>query len=142
MSAYCHILVGLDLTEESRIVLQKATELGKNFNASITAAHILEPLAFAYGGDMPIDLTEAQAAMEEQATLRLAKLCEEFDIHQDRQIVTLGQPASELHEIAEKHDVDLIVVGSHGKHGLAMLFSSTAKGVVAGAKCDVLAVRV
>ena len=37
---------------------------------------------------------------------------------------------------------DLIVVGSHGRHGLALLLGSTANGVLHGATCDVLAVRV
>ena len=37
---------------------------------------------------------------------------------------------------------DLIVVGSHGRHGLALLLGSTASGVLHGAPCDVLAVRV
>jgi len=34
------------------------------------------------------------------------------------------------------------VVGSHGRHGLALLLGSTANGVLHGASCDVLAVRV
>ena len=36
---------------------------------------------------------------------------------------------------------DLIVVGSHGRHGLALLLGSTANDVLHGAPCDVLAVR-
>ena len=42
------------------------------------------------------------------------------------------------HQIA----ADLIVVGSHGRHGIALLLGSTANGVLHGAPCDVLAVRV
>ena len=38
--------------------------------------------------------------------------------------------------------VDLIVVGSHGRHGFALLLGSTSTGVLRGAQCDVLAVRV
>lgn len=139
---YTHILVGLDLTDESQIVLKKAIELGRTFSAKVSAAHILEPLAFAYGGDMPIDLTEAQASMQEQAAKRLAQLCTEFSIPTEYQSVTLGHPATELHNLAQEKSADLILVGSHGKHGWAMLFGSTTKGVVTGAECDVLAVRV
>ena len=43
---------------------------------------------------------------------------------------------------ATSHDVDLIVVGSHGRHGFALLLGSTSTGVLHGAKCDVLAVRI
>ncbi|MCV6604433.1 MAG: universal stress protein, partial [Porticoccaceae bacterium] len=52
------------------------------------------------------------------------------------------QPAHELHRYAEENQVDLIVVGSHGRHGLALLLGSTANGVIHGAGCDVLAVRI
>jgi universal stress protein A len=38
--------------------------------------------------------------------------------------------------------MDLVVVGSHGRHGLSLLLGSTANGVLHGAGCDVLAVRV
>jgi universal stress protein A len=44
--------------------------------------------------------------------------------------------------IAKERGVDLIVVGSHGRHGLQLLLGSTANGVLHLAECDVLAVRV
>ncbi|BBI62758.1 hypothetical protein HSBAA_40640 [Vreelandella sulfidaeris] len=51
-------------------------------------------------------------------------------------------PDTEIHRFAEEHGVDLIVVGSHGRHGFALLLGSTSTGVLHGAQCDVLAVRV
>ena len=53
-----------------------------------------------------------------------------------------GRPESEIHSLAKELKVDLIVVGSHGKHGLSLLLGSTANGVLQGSPCDVLAVRV
>ena len=53
-----------------------------------------------------------------------------------------GRPESELQRAAEAKGADVIVVGSHGRHGLALLLGSTANGVLHGATCDVLAVRV
>ena len=53
-----------------------------------------------------------------------------------------GRPEREVHRIAEESDVDLIVVGSHGRHGLALILGSTSTSILHGAKCDVLAVRV
>ena len=43
---------------------------------------------------------------------------------------------------ADKIGADLIVVGSHTRSGLALLLGSTARGLVPGAHCDVLAVKV
>lgn len=142
MSSYKHILVGLDLSDESALVLRKAQSIANDCNADVSIAHVVEPLAFAYGGDMPIDLSEAQSAMEEQAKSRLNKLATEFNVKTREQVIAVGSTASELHRLAEDANADLIIVGSHGRHGLALLLGSTANGVLHGAKCDVLAVKV
>ena len=55
--------------------------------------------------------------------------------------MTYGQPRQEIHHLAKEHECDLIVVGSHGRHGLALLLGSTANDVLHGAPCDVLAVH-
>ena len=61
---------------------------------------------------------------------------------------TVGDLSGNMHKIREAHKTareqgaDLIIVGSHGRHGLALLLGSTANGVLHGASCDVLAVRV
>ena len=54
----------------------------------------------------------------------------------------IGRPESQIHQLAEDVAADLIVVGSHGRQGLALILGSTANGVLHGAHCDVLAVRV
>ena len=56
--------------------------------------------------------------------------------------IVLGKPEVEIHASAKELGADLIVVGSHGRYGLALLMGSTANGVLHGASCDVLAVRV
>ncbi len=142
MGTYKHILVGLDLSEDSEEVLAKAQRLASDCGAGVSVAHIIEPLAFAYGGDVPIDLSEAQQVMEDQARKRLTKLAEQHRVATNNIVVALGQTASELHTLAKDREADLIIVGSHGRHGLALLFGSTAKGVIKGAECDVLAIRV
>lgn len=142
MSNYTHLLIGLDLSEDCEKILNKAVTLAKTFDAKISLLHAFEPLAFAYGGDVPIDLSQAQDIMEEQAKKRLEKIAKPFDIPVERQHVRVGQTASELHFVAEENAVDLILVGSHARHGLAALLGNTAGGVIRGAHCDVLAVKV
>ena len=142
MNIYQHVLVGLDLSEDSESVLAKAYALSQGCDARLSVAHIIEPLAFAYGGDVPVDLSEAQSIMEEQARKRLRHISEAHGIPENQQHVCLGQTSTELHVLADEQDADLIVVGSHGRHGLALILGSTAGGVLKGAQCDVLAVRV
>ena len=142
MSTYQNIIIGLDLSQESSKVLEKASAIASAMHANVIVAHVLEPIAFAYGGDVPINLSEAQDAMEQQARRRLSSLVKEHNLKATEEIITIGQAASELHHIAETKQADLIIVGSHGRHGLALLLGSTANGVLHGANCDVLAIRV
>jgi len=142
MSGYHHILVGLDLSTESQQVIDRVKFLFANTDTKISLCHILEPLAFTYGGDIPVDLSDVQSQLQQQATERLASLGGQLDISADDQHIVLDHPAQEMHRMANEQDIDLIVVGSHGRHGLALIFGSTSNSVLHGANCDVLAVRI
>lgn len=140
MSLYQHILVALDLTEESHQVLEKA--IGIANGCDISLVHVIEPLAYAYGGDIPMDLTEVQSQLQQQAASQLSKLASAHSITTEDQHVLIGQPAGEIHRLAGEKNIDLIVLGSHGRSGLSLLLGSTANGVLHGAERDVLAVRI
>ena len=142
MSTYQHILVGLDLSPESRQVTQRVKYLFANTDTKISICHVLEPLAFTYGGDIPVDLSDVQAQLTDQATSRLAVYGQELQVDSQHQHIILGHPAQEMHSLAVRGDIDLIVVGSHGRHGLSLLFGSTSNAVLHRAHCDVLAVRI
>ncbi|WP_096085943.1 universal stress protein [Agaribacterium haliotis] len=142
MSSYKHLLVALDLSEESTEVLLKAKTMASLYNAKLSAIHIVEPLAFAYGGDVPLDMSEAQKTIEEQATKRLRSLLDSNGLSDTAAYINVGQTSTEIHAQAKEINSDLIVVGSHGRHGLALIFGSTANGVLHGAEIDVLAIRV
>lgn len=139
---YNHILVGLDLTDESPQVLHKAIQLAKCFEAQLSIAHVIEPITFAYGGDMPVDLSEVQEQLQLKAEKELAKLASQAEYPVRENYVLVGQPATELHFLAKQQVADLIVVGSHGRKGFALLLGSTSTSVLHGAACDVLAIRV
>ena len=57
---YKHVLVAVDLTKDSHLVLERALPIAKRNGAKISIIHTLEPLGFAYGGDIPMDLTSIQ----------------------------------------------------------------------------------
>jgi universal stress protein A len=142
MSTYKHLLIGLDLSPESQQVVDRVKQLFAEREVKISICHILEPLAFTYGGDIPVDLSDVQVQLEDQARLRLATLAEQLQVPQKSQHIVLGQPANEMRRMAKDENVDLIIVGSHGRHGLALIFGSTSNSVLHGAPCDVLAVRI
>ncbi|WP_150913753.1 universal stress protein [Marinobacter halotolerans] len=142
MAVYQKMLVAIDLTEEAPVVLDKAAEISKAHGAQITLVHVVEPVGYAYGGDIPMDLTELQDQLDKAAREQLQKYGEKYGIPADNQVVLVGRPESEIHRLAKEYGTDLIVVGSHGRKGLQLLLGSTANGVLHGAVCDVLAVRI
>ncbi|NWO08444.1 MAG: universal stress protein [Alteromonadaceae bacterium] len=142
MSTYKKMLVAIDLTEEAPQVLNKAKALADSQNAELMLVHVVEPVGYAYGGDIPMDLSELQDQLDKAAREQLAKYGEEFSIEAANQVVTVGRPESEVHRLVKEHQVDLVVVGSHGRKGFQLLLGSTANGVLHGTECDVLAIRI
>lgn len=142
MSEYAHILIAIDLSEESRPVASRACMLSKAFASKISCVHVIEPLSLAYGGDIPMDLSTIQEQIQDTAKVHMEEFGSQLGISSEDQHLIFGRPETEIHALAEQISADLIVVGSHGRRGLALLLGSTANGVLHGAKCDVLAVRV
>lgn len=142
MFACQRILLAVDLTGESAQVGEAAARLAAVFGAELHVLHAIEPLSLAYGGDMPLDLSSVQEQIHEQARSHLAEFAAKLGIPAQRQWLVFGRPESEIHRMAETEAMDLVVIGSHGRHGLGLLLGSTANGVLHGANCDVLAVRV
>lgn len=139
---YKNILVAVDLSDEAQQVSKKAVELAKMNNAKLSLINVIEPLSFAYGGDVPLDLSTIQDQLDEHAHERLSRFAKELDYPVENVYIIPGHTETEIHRIAKENSVDLIVIGSHGRHGIALLLGSTANGVLHGAECDVLAVRV
>ena len=139
--SYKHIVVGVDLSEDCHAVIRRAAAVAQTCHAKLTLVFVLEPIAFAYGGDMPVDLTGVQEQQIENAKAELRLLAKSTD-YPIQQHILVGQPVTELHYLAEQENADLIVVGSHGRKGFALLLGSTPNSVLHGANCDVLAVLV
>ena len=142
LNKYSNILLAVDLTEECISVASRAREMVELPNAALHIIHVIEPLSLAYGGDIPMDLSAVQDQIHDQAKSHLAEFASKVGVQEANQHLVFGRPDNEIHRVAEEINADLIVVGSHGRHGLALLLGSTANGVLHGATCDVLAVRV
>ncbi|MFT5692626.1 MAG: universal stress protein A [Oceanicoccus sp.] len=142
MSEYKTVLLAIDLSEEAVQVANKAHSLVSAGEVTLHVIHVIEPLSFAYGGDIPMDFSGIQDEIQKQAKSQLSTFAAKYDISPEHQHIVIGRPETEIHAVAEELGADLVVVGSHGRHGLALLLGSTANGVLHGAGCDVLAVRV
>lgn len=134
---YKHILVPTDLTDVSRQAAGKAKELADQFGATLSIVHVIEPIpAYGYLGVTEIASPHIEAVKEE-----LTEFAKEFDISKGQQHVAVGAPKIKVLEEAKNLDVDLMVVASHGRHGILRLLGSTANSILHGAECDVLTIR-
>ncbi|MGR9115802.1 MAG: universal stress protein [Gammaproteobacteria bacterium] len=143
MENYKHILLAVDFSDYCEAIAGRAKDMADKHQAKLSMIHVVDNLPItdaAYGPVIPFDVDLTEQLMD-AAKERLAKLAEQFEVEDDDLWLELGSPKLEIIRIAEENDADLIVVGSHGRHGLALLLGSTANGVLHHAKCDVLAVR-
>jgi universal stress protein A len=141
MIKYNHILLAMDFSEGSSAVTKKAIEFAKQMDAKLSLLHVVEPLpgyGYAFIGSAEIELQ-----LVEEAKKQLAELGKKHNISKENYHVEIGPTKIEITRVAEENKVDLIVIGSHGRHGFVEdLLGSTANAVIHNAKCDVLTVRI
>ncbi|MCY4041493.1 MAG: universal stress protein [Gammaproteobacteria bacterium] len=136
------ILLASDLAEDARLVAARARMIADACHAELHIIHVIEPFSLNYGGEISIDLSSVQDQIHDQATAHLGDLAGDFAIAEHCRHLVFGTPEAEIHKAADTLEADLIVVGTHGRHGIALLFGSQSTSVLHGANCDVLAVRV
>lgn len=146
MSAYRNILVAVDLSNESRIVIQRALEC-VNRDTRIHLVYVQEPMDSVYMGVVPygpvfVGMDEVEANLKKELNDKLAGLGKEFNLDAGNLHHLNGVPAREIHQFVEDNGIDLVVIGTHGQKGVQLLLGSTANSVLHGCTCDVLAVRI
>jgi universal stress protein A len=139
------ILLPTDFSDYSAAATKYACELATKFDAELHLLHTLEThLAstpnFGLGLDLPKYVSESRAAAEKSLAGVLDPKWAE-----GRSVVKAmveGSPKVEIVAYARKHQIDLIVLATHGRSGLAhVLMGSVAESVVRTAPCPVLTVR-
>jgi universal stress protein A len=143
MANYGKILLAVDFYELNSQMTLRALDVVDKFGSELSIIHVVEPASMSdpvYGVVMPFDF-DLTGQMVEAARVRLAKMAENLGVPRDRQWVEVGSPKAEIVRVAAEQSIDLIVIGTHGRHGIAVLLGSTASSVVHHAGCDVLTVR-
>ncbi|MEP1383594.1 MAG: universal stress protein [Paraglaciecola sp.] len=140
MDHYKKVIVAIDIFSEHQKVLERAKKLA-NSPEDLTLIYATLPQLYfeSYGYSLGTDFISDN---QKNANEALVTLAQKHDIPDDQVFAPIGDPADEIHALAERLEADLIVVGTHGKSGLKLLLGSTANAVLHGAKCDVLAVKI
>lgn len=143
MDSYQHILLAVDLSAHDDYVVRKARHLTNVFHAKLSIIHVLDNIPMpdtAYGTIIPLHKDSSYELLEAEKS-RLMQLGDRLNVDPACRWMVWGVPGEEIARIAEQEQVDLIIVGSHGRHGLALLLGSTANSVLHHATCDVMAIR-
>lgn len=144
MEAYKNILCGTDFSKQSEPAVERAVELAKRFGAKLTLLHVVEYFPEDRSNEMiaPEDV-DPKAYREEQSDKLLTELVQKFDCKDARHEVVFSTHSAgrEIVRYAGEQQVDLVIVGSHGYHGITVILGSTAITVIHSAPCDVLAIR-
>ena len=139
------ILVPTDFSDSAHHALTYGTSFAREYGAELVLLHVVENLTVGYASDLfPVPMAEVFQEISGYARAELAKLGAEAREKgvSVREEVVQGKPSAEIIRFAREGDVDMIVLGTHGKGMLDQaLFGSTTERVVRRAPCPVLTVR-
>ena len=129
---YKKILCAIDINSESETVIKRARALADQNNSNLSIVHVIE---YTF---LPKDY---QQKLKEDVLPKMQYMAEKYNVKKKDSFVKFGQSYSQICDLEDKHDIDLVVIGSHGKHGIKALLGSTANAVLQQVKCDVLLVK-
>ena len=137
-----HVLFASDFSPESKRARKRAVDVAQQNSARLSVIHVIDylPVSQLDGGLSVVP--DLEQKLNESAREELIACVAEIPIELSHEHICTGSPKHEIADYAKAIYADLIVLGSHGRHGLGLLLGSTANGVLHLARCDVLAVRV
>jgi nucleotide-binding universal stress UspA family protein len=136
------LLVCLDGSPKQKDVLSAAVTLARTFGAKLVLFRSVGVPAELPAAAYSMNVDDVPALLERQAQSALAELAKDVpaDVYAGVR-VSIGIPWPSIERAADEEDVDMIVVGSHGYHGLDRVLGTTAAKVVNHADRSVLVVR-
>lgn len=139
------ILVPVDLSHASTILLQYANTIAEKFGAKLIFLFVVEDLYSYSGLPVEIRLDPFDEDYKSYSRRNMENFLEENRHHvtgEYESIVLSGHPAKEIVDYADREEIDLIVIGTHGFSGLdRMIFGSVAEKVIKRAPCPIMVVN-
>ncbi|MBP1731270.1 MAG: UspA domain protein [Deltaproteobacteria bacterium] len=148
MVAYSNILYCTDFSTSAKAALPFAIDMAKKYGASLHMVHVYqEPdhiAEFELSSDIHMDWVRVAQSVGTEAEKRLTALCEEVrkELPSCGFEMLRGKPHVEIMRYVKEHNVDLVVIASHGLSGLEhILFGSTAERIMRECPCNVLVIK-
>jgi nucleotide-binding universal stress UspA family protein len=138
------VLVPIDFSEFSDRALNYAKEICEKFDAELHLLHVLEVIVSTPQFTMGLAIPAREEESEKLVLEKMAELPGE-NWAADRAVVrhtAHGAPFVQIVKYAKENDIDILIIGTHGRTGLSHVFmGSVAENVVRQSPCPVLVVR-
>jgi nucleotide-binding universal stress UspA family protein len=135
------ILIAHDGSKSSEKALKKAFQIAETFGSSVTVMSVIPELYLTEL--MEMDRARILDTMTKETKVMMEKIkARSKRVKSLRTVIKQGDPADEILNAAEKMKADVIITGSHGRHGAQrFLLGSVSSKIVDHAACDVLVVK-
>lgn len=139
------ILVPTDFSDNAAQALDAAVDLARRYEATLLLLHVYQPPVYAFPDGIVLAGSKVLLSMADASDRGLAEAKAQAEQLGARGVSVqsaLGTPFADIIRVAREEDADLIVMGTHGRTGLAhALLGSVTEKVVRKAPCPVLTVR-
>jgi nucleotide-binding universal stress UspA family protein len=140
------ILFPTDFSQGARAAMDHAISLAKDYDARLILLYVIQDISIAeWYIPSTLSVTDLVEDMQKSAWQEMDRWAAEVaaKVKNAEKMVVRGVPFVEIIRTAKEKNVDMIVIGTHGRTGIDhMLFGSTAEKVVRKAPCPVLTVRI
>lgn len=140
------ILLPTDGSQGAAEALNCATAIARKFASELDVVFVTEPptmLTAPYSESVLMDALQATREEGENALAQATETAGQSGINQVKSTMLEGHPAEQIVRYAREHQLDLIVMGTHGRRGInRLLLGSIAEEVVRTASMPVMTVRV
>ena len=135
---YKHILVAVDLSEESLILLRKGANIAEKFGAKLSLIHVDVNFSDLYTGLIDINMSSVQDSVIAETSKALNDLAGQITYPVTEKLNGTGDFSQVLEEAVDKHDVDLLITGHH--QDFWSKFMSSTRQLMNSVKVDMLVV--
>ena len=129
MSGYNKIVVAIDLSSESAIIMDRARDVAAP-HSEMHLLYVQEPMDSVYMGVVPygpvfVGMDEVEENLRSELKQKLDTIGEKYNVPPEARHFLSGTPAREIHRFADEREIELIVLGTHGQKGVQLLLGAT-----------------
>ena len=136
------VLIAVELSDSAHKVLKAGKGLADTYHAQCEVIYCLEPHTSHFGDTAMPQIMPDLIDIKNELLPQFETITGQHGIAKEAIDIAFGHASEAILEKANSEGFDLIVLGSHGSHGVRLLLGSTCNEVLHHAHCDVLAVRI